>query len=900
MSTSGFKKIRRSIRTHFGILTACILLSLLFVFYLGGRYIMINIIRQAEKEISSVSNSIKRIVSHQVNALQQFNVRRAGFCAGAEGEKLTAVLQESILPNQKGIQTQLAAVLNRDGTLREGYYSTEGTGLKPMEAEMVARYFNSSRNLDRFFGTRKHPVSGVIAFMGAPHYISITPVVDMNNETAFYLCLGSVVHGNLLFQKISEVSHGLSVDLNERRAETLKPQISDQSPIQPAPIFEEDQLFAAGSEWHVGSNEFEAVIPIYDILGEEITSLSIRFPRSFASLTTLALGYLTVFVAVVGMIFIAPVFWLQSRIILDPLTRLEKQIQAIGEKYKDGNVDYLNYTSDDEFGRVARSVDSLLQELNSKSKQISANAQRHKVLIAGMPDCLCIFHRDKTLVSVEKQPDNAPPIPGLLERRSISSESFKDDSIVRFEKALDDVFENGEIRNVSLICRDVSGVLRYFETRITRMDEERALVVFRDMTRDLANRKKREKLEARAGKAQQMSSLGNMAAGIAHDFNNVLTIIKNTLELEMGSGSSGGPKGEMAVAIKEAANRGCALVQELMTYAGQGTVNLRRMNPTGIITELTPLYKGVVQPSVNLELSQGDNLHDVMVDVDQFWKVIVNLVKNAAESIKSSHGYIKISTYNYELTRANAIKFFSGHTLEPDQGVVFEVADNGVGIPQEIVDRLFEPFFSTKAVSRGLGLATVFGIVESHNGGISIISHENIGTKFRVWLPAAEEEDIEFVYADEALPEAEGDETPTVGPGTITLRSGSGKPVVLIIDDDASIIKTTSLLLNKMGVDTLEANSRTEALARFRKYRKRINLVIMDAQLGNLDSVRLLATLRMNSDTLPVVVCSGHAREKVQKMFENSRIDGILIKPYTMVELKEMLSRFITLPTEQA
>jgi CheY-like chemotaxis protein len=305
-----------------------------------------------------------------------------------------------------------------------------------------------------------------------------------------------------------------------------------------------------------------------------------------------------------------------------------------------------------------------------------------------------------------------------------------------------------------------------------------------------------------------------------------------------------------------------------------------------------------VQPSVNLEISHGDNLHDVMVDADQFWKVIVNLVKNAAESIKSSHGYIRISTYNYEITRANAIKFFSSHTLEPDRGVIFEVADNGPGIPQDIIDRLFEPFFSTKAVGRGLGLATVFGIVESHNGGVSIISHENIGTKFRVWLPAADEEDAEIVFMDDNLPETEGIDTMAIGAGTITLRSGTGRPLVLLIDDDASIIKTTSLLLKKLGVDTLEATSRTEALARFRKYRKRINLVMMDAQLGNLDSVRLLATLRMSRETLPVVICSGHSREKVEKMFENSKIDGILIKPYTMVELKEMLCRFIAILKE--
>ncbi len=892
--------MRHSIRTHFGILTSCILLSLLLVFYLGGRYIMIKIIRQAEQEISVVSNSIKKIISQQVLGLQQFTIRRAASFAGAEAEELAALLKESILPNSRGLQTHMAVILNGNGSLREGYYSTMGTDLNPVEPAMVARYFFEGCNLERLFQNRQQPMSGVIAFRGTPHYISVWPTRASDGAATGYLCVGSIVHGGPLFQKMSEISQGLQLSLSERRAEAVQTGETVGKPIIPAPIFVKDQHFAAGSEWHIGSNEFEAVIPIYDILGEEVTSLSIRFPRSFASLTSLALGHLTFFVAVVGMIFIAPIFWLQSRLILDPLSRLEKQIARIAEQYREGRIEYLNYTSSDEFGSVARGVDTLLQELNRKALQISTNAQRQNALIASMPDCLCLFHRDKTLASIEKQPDTAPPIPGLEPGRVLASDSFKDESIVSFERALDCVFEDGSVRNVSLICRDLHNRLRYFETRITRMDESLALVVFRDVTSDLANRKKQEKIEAREGKAQQMTSLGNLAAGIAHDFNNVLTIIKNTIELHFGADSqtTEAGKSDGFAAVNEAANRGSALVQELMTYAGQTGVNLRRMDPAGIIAELTPLYRGVVPPSVNLEISHGEKLHDVMVDADQFWKVIVNLVKNAAESIKSSHGYIKIATYNYELTRSNAMKFFSSHPLEPDQGVVFEVADNGAGISQEIIDRLFEPFFSTKAVGRGLGLATVFGIVESHNGGISIVSHENVGTKFRVWLPAAGQPDDDSSFTDEAPPDAQDDEPLTAATGATHPRGAPGRACVLIVDDDISIIKTTSLLLRRMGAETLQAKSRAEALARFRKYRNRINLVMMDAQLGNLDSVRLLATLRMSCENLPVIICSGHAREKIIKMFSNSRIDGILIKPYTMVELSELLSQFVTLQQE--
>ena len=892
MSKPNLKKVTRSIRTHFGILTSGILLALLLVFYLGGRYILINIIRQAEKEITSVSNDIKKIISHQSSSLQEYTIHTAEKCAGiADGKTLSSFLKKLVNPTRHGVQTHLSILLNPDGSLREGYYLGEDNLPLSIKSEMLSRYFNSQNRLDSLMKKKQVPISGVIGFLDNPYYISIAPIRNGESGVKSFICVGSVVHGNLLFKKMSDISHGLSVHMNEKqiieKGDEKKEIITDL----PAPIFNEAQLFAAGSQWHVGSNEFEAVIPIYDILGKEVSSLSIRFPRSFTSLTTIALGWLTVFVAVVGIIFIAPVFWLQSRVILDPLSKLEEQIRSIGEKYKDNKIEYLNYTSDDEFGRVARSVDTLLQELNSKSQQILSNAQRQKALITSMPDCLCIFSSNATLASMEKQPDNVMPIPGLELTKPLSPDFFKSESILRFEKALTESIKTGNVVNTSLICRESNNILRYFEIRITRMDENFALVVFRDVTKDLVNRKKQEKIEARAGKAKQMSTLGNFASGIAHDFNNVLTIIKNTLELQFCTDGVCGQKEDEAItAIREASKRGSDLVQELMTYAGQANINMERMTPSEIITQLTPLYKGVVHPSVNLEISHGENLHDVMVDSGQFWKVIVNLVKNANESIKSSHGYIKISTFNYDLTKANALKFLSSHPLEPDKGVVFEVADNGAGISQNIIDRLFEPFFSTKAVGRGLGLATVFGIVDSHNGGIDIISHENIGTKFRIWIPA-KEEIKENVAAEE--PEQESNNNFIHQQGTVVINPL--RSCVLIIDDDPSIIKTTSLLLSRMGIETLTAKSRTEAAARFRKYQNRIDLVMMDAQLGNLDSVRLLSTLRMSRENLPVIICSGHSEEQVKKMFSSSNIDGILIKPYTMAELKKVLSSFVKL-----
>ena len=867
---------------------------MLLVFYLGGRFILINIIHQAEKEITVVSNNIKSVITHQIKSLQDLTQSKAeGYASLSTAEFRSAFLKSCLHPNSRRVQTQIAAVLNLDGSLREGYYCLDEQAPAKIEPEMLNRYFGAESDLSKLLLDRQ-TASGVIDFQGISHYILISTIQGPTKKIESIFILGSVVHGNELYKKMTEISQGLSILLNEREpAESGSQNRVPKAFTKLAPIFKDNELFSAGGQWHVGSNDFEAVIPIYDIRGEEISSLSIKFPRSFSSLTTVALGYLTAFVALVGIFFIAPILWLQSRIILDPLSKLKRQIREISARYKENKIEYLNYKSNDEFGTVARSVDNLLQELNTQSEQVKCSAQCQKALITSIPDCLCIFSKSQVLLSIEKQPDDSKPIPGLEPNHQLSAEIFIDESLQIFQMALKSVFESNETKNSSLICREITGGLRYFETRMTRMDEHFALVVFRDVTADTIKYKEQEKLDTRASKVQQMSNMGNLAASIAHDFNTVMTIINNTLETMGTPSQSGSSGGEAVYTLKQATSKGTSLVKELMTYAGQTNTNMKQQNPNHLIMELTLLYKGLVPPSVTLEIDTSENLHDVIVDSDQFWKVIVNLVKNAAESIESSRGYIKISTHNFQLTQSNAMQFFSSHPLEPDQGVVFEVADNGAGIPQEIIDRLFEPFFSTKAVGRGLGLATVFGIVDSHNGGISITSQENVGTKFRVWLPAAPMENQSDI---DTLADLQHDNE--VGPQSAVetaAESSSGRSCVLIIDDDPSIIKTSALLLGKMGIETLTASTKNEAVARFRKYHKRINIVMLDAQIGNLDSVRLLAILRMTDENLPVVICSGHAKEKIEKMFKNSGINGILTKPYTMAELKSTLSKYITL-----
>jgi two-component system cell cycle sensor histidine kinase/response regulator CckA len=295
------------------------------------------------------------------------------------------------------------------------------------------------------------------------------------------------------------------------------------------------------------------------------------------------------------------------------------------------------------------------------------------------------------------------------------------------------------------------------------------------------------------------------------------------------------------------------------------------------------LLQGVMASNVILELKLGENLPKVDADPHQFWKVLLNLVKNASEAMNGLRGAVQISTYEFALTEENKRDFFCTHSLACEPGVVFEVSDTGAGIPKEILKRIFEPFFSTKSSGRGLGLATAFGIVDTHNGAIAISSEVGKGTTFRVWLPVSKMVPTE----SESIETTIGEATPR--------KSATDRPCVLIIEDDRAVLQTTRILLKSLGLDSLEAISKRNALAVFGKNAERINLILLDATIDNMDNVKLLELLRKQKSDVPVVIVSGYSEKRIAELFESQPIEGFLGKPYTRDQLIAAIRPFVSL-----
>lgn len=368
--------------------------------------------------------------------------------------------------------------------------------------------------------------------------------------------------------------------------------------------------------------------------------------------------------------------------------------------------------------------------------------------------------------------------------------------------------------------------------------------------------------------ARRADSLGTLAAGIAHDVNNILTIILNAVAAKEAAGADPGTA-ELFATIRAAASRGRALAKELMTYAGNAPYVFRVQDPNEPIRELEQLIDNTVAPNVSVDFRLGRDLPPVEIAPMQFWKVIVNLLKNASEAMNGMSGRICISTHPHTLTADEP--YFGPTPPKPGPGVVYEIQDTGPGIPREVQKRMFEPFYSTKSMGRGLGLATVFGIVGAHEGGIELESALGAGTTFRIWLPAANKS-----------PEAPA---PCAPQSAQPEKTGKRNVCALLVDDDPFILKTTAILLKSMSVETITAGDPRAAWSACQKNADRLDLVLLDARLGQLDTVELLDEFRKIRRDIPVAIVSGQPEETVRRKFAGREYDRFLGKPYTREEL---------------
>ena len=386
------------------------------------------------------------------------------------------------------------------------------------------------------------------------------------------------------------------------------------------------------------------------------------------------------------------------------------------------------------------------------------------------------------------------------------------------------------------------------------------MAVVVDITKRKQAEEQRIQLEERILHTQKLESLGVLAGGIAHDFNNLLAGILGNADLallELPPASAA--RGSIAD-IQTSAIRAADLCRQMLAYSGKGKFIIEPVSLNEIIEETTHLLQISISKSAVLNYHLHDDLPTIEVDPTQVRQVIMNLLSNASEAIGDRSGVITIATGAMECDRRYLDDTFSDSQLPEGIYVYLEVADTGCGIKPENVKNIFDPFYTTKATGRGLGLAALLGIVRGHRGAIRVYSEVGKGTTFKIIFPSSDKQTAKPARA--ALLEKEW--------------KGSGK--ILIIDDDESVRAVTRRALEKAGFEVHTASEGREGLRMLEK-NDDVRLVILDLTMPHMGGEEVFRRIRRLRPQVPVILTSGYSEQELSSRFAGKGLAEFMQKP---------------------
>ncbi len=426
-----------------------------------------------------------------------------------------------------------------------------------------------------------------------------------------------------------------------------------------------------------------------------------------------------------------------------------------------------------------------------------------------------------------------------------------------FEKTMFDTIKDGLTRQFECDL-PAKGGSRHYEVRIARINSEEALAISRDVTEE-------HNLESQLRQAQKLEALGKLAGGVAHDFNNLLTGILGFSRMLMDELEDNSSAIEDLQEIVNAAERAAELTSTLLTFSRRQPIQTAEVDMNEQISKFVNLLKRMIGEDIELELQLDKELALINADPLQMEQVLMNLVINARDAIKS-HGRISIETGNALFDS----KYIAEHPwAKPGRYVLFSVSDDGCGIPAEIREHIFEPFFTTKPQGEGtgLGLATVYGIVSQHGGFVHYYSEPGNGTTFKIYIPVSvrKAEDV----------------------GTkIDRRPAGGTETILFADDEDIVRKSATRVLENAGYKVIVVRNGAEAVEKFRESPDVYDIVLLDVVMPQMNGDEAAREIMRIKPGVKIVMSSGYSPARAGQVISPLPKDIPFIrKPYDTKEL---------------
>jgi len=407
-------------------------------------------------------------------------------------------------------------------------------------------------------------------------------------------------------------------------------------------------------------------------------------------------------------------------------------------------------------------------------------------------------------------------------------------------------------------------------------DAEAAIVYLLEIT-------EKRSLENQFAQSQKMQAVGQLAGGIAHDFNNVLSAIMMANDFLLNAHKPTDPSFQDIMQIKQNATRAATLVRQLLAFSRRQTMRPQVLDLGDALSDLTMLLRRLIGEKVKLDVVHSRDLWPVKVDVSQFEQVIVNLAVNARDAMPDG-GRLTVKTANVPADEAGRL---AHQGLPAADFVRIDVIDTGTGMPPDVVDKIFEPFFSTKEVGKGtgLGLSTVYGIVKQTDGFIYVDSKPGEGTAFHIFLPRHVAPAA--AAAPEPAPEVSSAAAEPSASPTARSRDLTGQGTILLVEDEEGLRALNARGLRSRGYNVIEAANGIEALEVLEDQDGAIDLVVSDVVMPEMDGPTMLAAMRKRNPDLRIIFVSGYAEDAFEKSLPDNEQFAFLPKPFTLSQLVE-------------
>jgi two-component system cell cycle sensor histidine kinase/response regulator CckA len=425
---------------------------------------------------------------------------------------------------------------------------------------------------------------------------------------------------------------------------------------------------------------------------------------------------------------------------------------------------------------------------------------------------------------------------------------------------------------------------RFYVTAVEEVgDQEAAIIYALDTTEQRA-------LQNQLNQQQKMELVGQLAGGIAHDFNNVLGAIMMASDFLVNAHKPTDPSFQDIIQIRQNANRAAAMVRHLLAFSRKQTLRPQVIDLGDVVFDLTMLLRRLIGERIALNVVPQRDLWPVKADLAQFEQVLVNLVVNARDAMAEG-GKLTLRTTNVGADQSAKYQYKG---MPVGEYVLIEVEDTGTGIPPEIIDKIFDPFFTTKDVGKGtgLGLSTVYGIVKQTGGFIYVESQQgqdsqNHGTTFRIfiprYIPAAD--DVQPPQLPETTAPALAGALSAAEDAMKTAADLTGHGVILLVEDEEGLRALNARGLASRGYTVVEAGNGVEAMEMMERQGGKIDLVVSDVVMPEMDGPTLLKELRKKNPHTKFIFVSGYAEDAFQKSLPDPDDYNFLAKPFTLKQL---------------